>query len=100
MTPPDAWGDHSVSESHGSRLEDVSNLRINCRVVPSPVKVGAISSVHGVRDLLTTIVNELARKENRQPLVIDNVLVGGDGELACTVEQPLIFFSKMVILLF
>ena len=89
LTPPDSRGDHGVSESHSSRLEDVCNLRIDCRVVPSPVEVGAVAFVRCVRDLLS--VGELAGKEDGHPLIVDNVLVGGDGELTCTVKQPLIF---------
>ena len=81
-----------MSESHGSRLEDVCNLRIDCRVVPSLVEVCAISRIRSVRDLLSTIVDKLARNENGHPLVVDDVLVGGDGELTGTVEQPLVLF--------
>ena len=98
LTPPDAWGDHSVSESHGSRLEDVGNLRIDCRVVPSPVEVGTVSFVHGIRDLLTTIVDKLARDEDGHPFVVDYVLVGGDSELTCTVEQPLVLIILLNII--
>ena len=81
-----------MSESHGSRLEDMCNLRIDCRVVPSPVEVCAISTIRFVRDLLSIILDKLARNENRHPLVVDDVLVGGDGELTGTVEQPLVLF--------
>ena len=90
LPSPDSRCDHSVSESHGSRLEDVCNLGVNCRVVPSPAKVGRVALITFIRDPCTVHVLEFAGKEDGQPLVVDDVLVRGDGELTCTVEQPLV----------
>ena len=88
FTSPNSRGDHGVTESHGSRLKDVCNLRVDCRIVPSPIEVGTVAFVHCIGDLLS--IWESARKEDGQPLIVDDVLVGGNGELTCTVEQPLI----------
>ena len=95
LTPPDSRGNHGVSESHGSRLEDVCNLRIDCRVVPSPVEVCTVATIRFVRDLPSTVIDKLARNKNGHPLIVDNVLVSGNGELSGTVEQPLIINSKI-----
>ena len=78
-----------MAKSHSSRLENVSNLRIDCRVVPSSAKVKTVSRGARVRGQTTT---DLSWDEAREPLVVDNVLMGGDGELTGTVEQPLILF--------
>ena len=87
LTSPDSGCDHGVSPSHGSRLEDVSNLRVDCRVVPSPVEVGTVAFVGCI---INWSIGEPAGKEDGQPLVVDNVLVGGDGELTSSVKQPLV----------
>ena len=65
----------------------MSNLRVDCRVVPSPVEVGTVAFVGCVVD---RSIGEPAGKEDGQPLVVDDMLVGGDGELPSTVEQPLV----------
>ena len=85
-----------MAKSHGSRLEDVSNLRIDCRVVPSPVVVGAISTICFVVD---RSIGELAGKKDRHPLIVDDVLVGGDGELPSTVEHPLVILIELSVLI-
>jgi len=82
-----------VSPSHGSRLEDVSNLGVDGLVVTSPVEVGTVSRCCLVRREL--LILKLGGEEQRKPLVIDNVLVSGNGELTSTVEQPLVFFFSV-----
>ncbi len=94
LSPPYSRGDHSVSPSHGCRLEDVRDLGVDGLVVTSPGGIGAVSQRVVVWEHLA--VREFARQEKRKPLVVDNVLVGGDGELASTVEQPLVFFIQWV----
>ena len=85
-----------MAKSHGSRLEDVSNLRVDCRVVPSPVVVGTISRIRFVVDWS---IEELAGKEDRHPLIIDDVLVGGDGELTSSVKHPLVILIELTVLI-
>ena len=65
----------------------MSNLRVDCRVVPSPAEVGTVALVGCI---INRSIGEPAGKEDGQPLVVDDVLVGGDGELTSTVKQPLI----------
>ena len=43
FSSPYTRSDHGVAKPHGSQLEDVSNLRINGRVVPTAAKVEGVS---------------------------------------------------------
>ena len=75
------------------------NLRIDGWVIARPRAIGTVSSCVAVRIkiLCGAHVRILARQEVRQPVVKHNVLVGGNGELASSVEDPLVFFVKCVI---
>ena len=80
-----------MSESHCSRLEDVGNLWIDCRVVPRSAKVSAVALGLCVG---WEAGGELARDEDGEPLGVDNVLVGGNGEHTGTVVEPLVIFVQ------
>ena len=90
LTPPDSRGDHGVSKSHCCRLEDVSNLRIDSRVVPSAVKVKTVTLCHCI--VSEGAIGELSWDENGEPFIVHNVLVSSDSQLASTVVKPLILF--------
>ena len=78
-----------MAKSHSSGLENVSNLRIDCWVVPSSAKSKTVPLGTRIRGQSAI---DLSWDEVREPLVVDNVLMGGDGELTGTVEQPLVLF--------
>ena len=67
----------------------MGNLWIDCRVVPSPIEIQTVAICRGVR---RETIWQLARDEDGEPLVINNVLVGGNCELTGTVIEPLIIF--------
>ena len=85
FSSPYTRSDHGVAKPHGSRLEDVSNLRIDGRVVPTAVKVEGVSWCGLVREPVG-ISLVLSIEEYWQPLIIHNVLVCGNGELTGSVE--------------
>ena len=95
LSPPDSGGDHGVSPPHGGRLEDVWHLRVDGLVVASPAKVGAVA-FGAVIIWDPCAAGELAGQEQGQPLVKDNMLVGGDGQLSGSVEQPLVLLCQMM----
>ena len=80
-----------MSESHCSRLEDVGNLWIDCRVVPRSAKVSAVAPGLCIG---WEAVGEPARDEDGEPFGVDNVLVGGNGEHTGTVVEPLVIFVQ------
>ena len=84
-----------MSPSHGSRLEDMWHLWVDSLVIAKPVKVGTVAYGAVVRVGIHDTFRVLARQEERQPFIIDNVLVSSDGELASTVEQPLVLFKLL-----
>ena len=95
LSPPDPGGDHCVSPPHGSRLENVRDLRVNGLVVASPVEISTVSRSHVIRVVIWIPFGELHREKARKPFIKDDVLVCSDGELASTVEQPLVFLSTV-----
>ena len=84
-----------MSPPHGSRLENVRDLRVNGLVVAAAVKVSTVSLRGNVGVLVASDCFILARKEERKPFIVDDTLVCGGGELASTVEQPLVFVSTV-----
>ena len=88
LSPPNPRGNDSMSPSHSSRLKYMGNLGINGLVVASPTSIGTVSRCIVIGNCQKL---KFARKEERQPLIKHNVLVGGNGELASTIEHPLIF---------
>ena len=88
LTPPDSRGDHGVSESHCCRLEDVSNLRVDSRVIPSAGKT--VTLCHFI--VSEVAIGELSRDKEREPFSVHNVLVSSNSQLASTVVKPLILF--------
>ena len=74
------------------------HLRVESWVVPCPAKVGTVALGAVVReDFVCGEIAKLARQEERQPFIKDNMLVSSDGELASTVEQPLVLFKLLTI---
>lgn len=90
-----------MKKSHGSRLEDMCDLRIDCRVVSSVTKLCTVAGilVIGDRYQVSARIDKFSRDEKRQPFVVDYALVGGDGKLSSTVEQPLVF-TKFCIFIY
>ena len=91
LSSPYSRGDHSVPPSHGSRLEDMSNLGVDGLVVTSPAKVSTVSISPFI--FWNFPIGKHPREEERKPLVKHDMLIGGDGELTSTVEQPFVFLS-------
>ena len=94
LSPPHSRRNYGVPPSHGSRLEDVGNLRVDGWIVAGPWGKGTISRIRVVVVLADPNGIVFAREKLRQPLIDDNVLVSSNGELAGTVEQPLVFFRQ------
>ena len=89
-----------MPESHGRRLEDVSNLRVDGRVVAGAAKVSAVALSAVIRKQLSTITDKCTWDEVRQPFSEDDVLVGGDCQLTCAIIQPLIFLPEFLVTVF
>ena len=86
-----------MKKSHGSRLEDVCDLRIDCRVVSSVTKLCTVAGILVIGDPVFAKIDKFLRDEKWQPFVVDYVLVGGDGELSSAIEQPLIFTKFWIL---
>lgn len=86
-----------MKKSHGSRLEDVCDLRIDCRVVSSITKLCTIARILVIGDRISAKIDKFSRDEKWQPFIVDYVLVGGDGELSSAIEQPLIFTKFWIL---
>ena len=85
-----------MAKPHGCRLEDVSNLRIDGRVVPTAAKVEGVSFCGLIREpAMVALI--LPIKQYWEPLIIHNVLVGGNGELTGSIEQPLIVLPLVCV---
>ena len=72
----------------------MGNLWVNCRVVPCTIKVSTVAWCRGIGRDLSIVFHEFTRDEDGEPLAVDNVLVGGNGELTGTIVQPLIIFIQ------
>ena len=94
-TPPDSRGDHSVSKSHCCRLEDVSNLRVDSRVVPRAVEVSTVTLRHCI--VGEVAIGELSRDKEGEPLSVHNVLVGSDSQLTGTIVKPFVLFINTML---
>ena len=92
LPPPDSRCNYGVTPPHGSRLEDVRNLRIDGWIVAGTWTEGTVPKCIIVRVCINTNSTIFARQELRQPFVVYNVLIGSNGKLASTVEKPLVFF--------
>ena len=74
-----------MTKPHSSRLEDVSNLWINTRIVSADARIEGIArSIVVWESIRITIV--LAREEEGHPFLVDHLLVGSNCELSCSVE--------------
>ena len=88
-----------MSKPHSSRLEDVSNLWIDTRIVSTDARIEGVTRGIVVREGVR-ITFVLPRKEKWHPLLVDYLLVGGDCELSCPVEQPFVilpFFVREIV---
>ena len=83
-----------MPESHSRRLEDVSNLGVNGGVVAGATEVCTVTAIIVV--VYESSIGELAGNKDGKPLVVDNVLVRGDGQLPSAIVQPLVFLIKSV----
>ena len=89
-----------MSKSHGSGLEDVSNLRVDGRVVARAVEVSTVAGIAFIRKQLSTITDKCTWDELRQPFTEDNVLVGNNCQLTCSIVQPLVFLPVFLFCIF
>ena len=85
-----------MPESHSRRLEDVSNLGVNGGVVAGATKVCAVAGIIVVVN--ESSIGELAGNKDGKPLVVDNVLVRGDGQLPSAIVQPLVFLINTMLI--
>ncbi len=69
-------------------------LRVDGLVVAGPRTISTIARIVVVVVRADIYGTKSAWEELRQPFVDHNVLVGGNGELASTVEQPLVFLGQ------
>ena len=93
-TPPDSRGDHGVSKSHCCRLEDVSNLRVDSRVVPRAVEVSTVTVCHCI---VSESIRQLSWDKSGEPLSVHNVLVGSDSQHTGTIVKPFVLFINTTL---
>ncbi len=81
-----------MAPPHGSSLEDMSNLRVDSRVVAT---VGTVARSFII--VWNCSISKHPWNEERQPVVQHNMLVGGNRELTSSVEEPLVLFELRLI---
>ena len=91
-SPPDSGGDHGVSKSHCCRLENVSYLRVQARVIAGATKVSTVTFRLRILGESAIGVGELPGNEDGKPLSEHNVLVCGYSQLTSTIIKPFILF--------